>query len=130
MDGTEPMTRLPLPNENPLPAGIAATLNVVKSSSIGTIQKAIHSTTFTMGRAPTMSLPIPEKRVSKHHLTIYWANSKFFLVDYSLNGTWLNGERIQNNRPVSLDADFEHRIDLARNNTVINFIYTRIENNL
>lgn len=129
LDGTEPMTRLPLPNENPLPAGITATISVVKSSSRGKHQQAIHSTTFTMGRAPTMSMPIPEKRVSKHHLTIYWANSRFFIVDYSLNGTWLNGERIQNNRPVPLDADFEHRIDLARNNTIINFKYTRIEDN-
>lgn len=127
LDGTEPLTRLPLPNENPLPAGITATISIVKSPTLGAINQAIHSTTFTMGRAPTMSMPIPEKRVSKHHLTVYWANSRFFIVDYSLNGTWLNGERIQNNRPVPLDANFDHRIDLARNNTVISFRYSKID---
>lgn len=128
LDGTEPLTRLPLPNENPLPAGITAVISIVKSPSLDAIKQVIHSTTFTLGRAPTMSMPIPEKRISKHHLTIYWANSRFFVVDYSLNGTWLNGERIQNNRPLPLDADFEHRIDLARNNTVINFKYSKIDN--
>src|SRR5690606_32762914 len=94
--------------------------------SLGELKQPIHTTNFTVGRAPTMNLPIPEKRISKHHLTIYWANSRFFIVDYSLNGTWLNGELIQNNRPVALDADFEHRLDLARKNTVLNFKYSKI----
>lgn len=123
LDGTEPMTRLPLPNENPLPRGVTASISIVQSPTLGPIMRAIHSTTYTIGRAPTMTLPIPEKRVSKHHLTIYWANSRFFVVDYSLNGTWVNGERIQNNRPVALDVDFVHRLDLAKNNTVLNFKY-------
>ncbi|MEL6524498.1 MAG: FHA domain-containing protein [Chloroflexota bacterium] len=77
-----------------------------------------------IGRLSKMEVTIKQKRISKHHATIYWANGAFFLVDYSLNGTWLNGERLVNNRPVKLSADFNHRINLARKNTVLNFIYT------
>ncbi len=124
VDITEPLTRLPVPNQNPLPAGIKAELTVSHARSDVRNAHPIHMTMFTVGRSSDMDLTIPEKRVSKHHLSIYWANGKFFLVDYSLNGTWLNGERIQNNRPLELDAHFEHRLDLARTDTSLNFKYT------
>ena len=124
IDVTEPHTRLPVPNQNPLPRGIKARLTIGHNRTPDTTEKPVHMTMFTIGRSPNMDLPIPERRVSKHHLSIYWGNGRFFLVDYSLNGTWLNGERIQNNRPVALDDDFEHRIDLARTDTYLNFLYT------
>lgn len=123
IDITEPMTRLPVPHQNPLPPGVKAELTISHARTDSSTFHPIHMTMFTIGRGSDMDLTIPEKRVSKHHLSIYWANSKFFLVDYSLNGTWLNGERIQNNRPVALDAHFEHRIDLARTDTSLNFKY-------
>lgn len=124
IDITEPLTRLPVPNQNPLPAGIKALLTVSHARTDSNETHPIHMTMFTVGRSPNMDLPVPEKRVSKHHLSIYWANGRFFLVDYSKNGTWLNGERIQNNRPLVLDTNFEHRIDLARSDTSLNFKYT------
>src|SRR5690606_32940252 len=50
LDGTEPLTRLPLPNQNPLPSGVTATLNVTKSPSLGELKQPIHTTNFTVGR--------------------------------------------------------------------------------
>ncbi|MEL7434533.1 MAG: TIR domain-containing protein [Chloroflexota bacterium] len=128
IEGTEPLTRLPLPNENPLPKGVSATLTVVESPDLDEPETVPILTTMTqIGRLSKMEVTIKQKRISKHHATIYWANGAFFLVDYSLNGTWLNGERLVNNRPVKLSADFNHRINLARKNTVLNFIYTAPE---
>lgn len=124
IDITEPLTRLPVPNQNPLPAGVKARLTVSHARTDNDTTHPIHTTMFTVGRSPDMDLAVPEKRVSKHHLSIYWANGRFFVVDYSLNGTWLNGERIQNNRPIALDTNFEHRLDLARSDTSLNFRYS------
>ena len=124
VDITEPLTRLPMPNQNPLPAGVEATVILSHSRTDETKTFPLYATMFTLGRGMDMDLTIPEKRISKHHASIYWANGRFFVVDYSLNGVWLNGERIQNNYPVALDADFEHRLDLARSDTSLDFKYT------
>lgn len=125
--GTEPLTRLPLPNENPLPAGVEAQLDIVEAPERDAESIPIYTTMTTIGRLSKNNVTIKQKRISKQHATIYWANGAFFLVDYSLNGTWLNGERLVNNRPVRLDPDFSHRINLARKNTVLNFTYSKPE---
>ncbi|MGJ3237359.1 MAG: TIR domain-containing protein [Anaerolineae bacterium] len=122
---TEPLTRSPLADQSALPEGISAQLQIMYSPSLKARTLPIYSTHYTVGRASNMNLVIPERRISKHHLTIYWGNSRFFVVDYSLNGTWLNGERLQNNRPVALDPNFGHRFVLAHNNTECHFKYLR-----
>ena len=69
-------------------------------------------------------LQLNEKRISKQHLTLYWSNGRFRIYDSSLNGTWLNGERLTSNQSYTLDANFDHHIDLAGNYTILNFRYT------
>lgn len=124
LEGTEPMTRLPMPMENPLPKGVVATLKVVKSPTMQPVEIKIVKTIFEMGRAKERDLPIKERRISKLHITLFWANGAFFLIDYSLNGTWLNGERMEGSRRYRLDPDFTHGIDMAGNYTLLHFHYS------
>jgi predicted component of type VI protein secretion system len=81
-------------------------------------------TKYEIGRSSKVDLQIPERRISKEHATLYWSNGKFRITDTSMNGTWLNGERMESNRSYSLEPDFNHRIDLAENYTVLIFKYS------
>ncbi|MDQ7024291.1 MAG: TIR domain-containing protein [Anaerolineae bacterium] len=121
---TEPLTRLPLPLENPLPKSVTATIRIVQSPTVATAEYKIYSTTYKIGRSSQGHLQITEKRISKHHAMLYWSNGRFRLTDYSKNGTWLNGEQLTSNQSYLLAPDFNHRIDLAQNYTVLNFRYT------
>ena len=50
---------------------------------------------FTIGRVPDNSLQIDNLAVSGHHAKIYWDNDHYVIEDLgSLNGTWVNGQRI------------------------------------
>jgi hypothetical protein len=123
LDSTEPLTRLPMPMENPLPRGVEATITIAQSPTEEPRTIKIVKTIFEIGRSKERDLPIKEKRISKLHVTIYWANGAFFLIDNSLNGTWLNGERVTSNRSYRLDPHFTHGIDMAGNYTVLHFHY-------
>jgi hypothetical protein len=124
LDGTEPLTRLPMPLKNPLPAGVSAILQIVESPTINAASYKIYTTKYEIGRSSKTDLQLNEKRISKHHLTLYWSNGRFRITDSSLNGTWLNGERLTSNQSYPLEANFDHHIDLAGNYTILNFRYT------
>lgn len=124
VEGTEPLTRLPMPMENPLPAGVMATLSIIKSPTAMPSTVNMIKTIFEIGRSSERDLRIDEKRISKLHVTLYWANGAFFLIDYSMNGTWLNGERMVSNRSYKLAVNFTHLIDMAGNYTVLHFHYS------
>ena len=122
--GTEPLTRLPMPLKNPLPAGVSAQLKIIQSPTVDPTSYKLYTTKYEIGRSSKNDLQINEKRISKQHLTLYWSNGRFRITDSSLNGTWLNGERLTSNQSYTLDANFDHRIDLAENYTILNFRYT------
>src|SRR5437764_4708244 len=53
------------------------------------------NTVITIGRLPDNSLQIDNLAVSGHHAKIYWDNDHYVIEDLgSLNGTWVNGQRI------------------------------------
>ncbi|MBI3725205.1 FHA domain-containing protein [bacterium] len=52
--------------------------------------------TFTFGRQPTCSLPIPSSRVSRLHAEIRWENEKPIVADKnSSNGTFVGGRPVK-----------------------------------
>jgi len=57
--------------------------------------------TLTVGRAAECSvrLPDPDRHLSRVHLEIRARPSGVFVVDHSVNGTWLEGARLPTDRP-------------------------------
>lgn len=55
---------------------------------------------WTIGRDRQLSIPIPDRRLSRHHAAIqYIQNQGFYLVDLgSMNGSFVNGEPLQGRR--------------------------------
>ena len=55
----------------------------------------------TLGRHPNNTIQLLDKIVSKEHCIILLADGKWILRDLgSLNGTYINGERVQGERPL------------------------------
>ncbi len=48
----------------------------------------------TIGRAPDNVIVINNLHISKYHCTIELRHGHFHLFDHSLNGTWLNGQKL------------------------------------
>lgn len=58
---------------------------------------------LTVGRAPDSDLVTGDARTSKHHAVINRVEGEYYLTDLgSLNGTWLNGNRVVAHQPVPL----------------------------
>ena len=54
-----------------------------------------------LGREDDNQIVIDSRKVSRHHALIFTSGSDFFLRDLSSkNGTWLNGEPVQSDRPL------------------------------
>lgn len=57
----------------------------------------------TIGRLPENTMTIEDNRVSGHHAEIHPDNQSYVLIDRgSVNGTYINGLRIQPDKPVRL----------------------------
>lgn len=56
----------------------------------------------TVGRSESCSLVVldPPKKVSRHHLDVINEHGKFFVIDQSTNGTYINGSRIRSRERV------------------------------
>jgi phosphoserine phosphatase RsbU/P len=55
----------------------------------------------TMGRADDCRLPIKDRYLSRHHAEILWMDGRWVVNDAgSVNGTFVNGERIQRAVPI------------------------------
>lgn len=65
----------------------------------------------TLGRAPNNDLCLEHPNVSKFHAYLRREGAGWALVDArSLNGTWVNGERLAPERPVALKDGDEVRL--------------------
>lgn len=53
-----------------------------------------------VGRDAECDLPLDDPTVSRHHCEIHWDGSHFSLTDHSQNGTYLDGERIDDTTPL------------------------------
>jgi len=59
------------------------------------------SGSVTVGREKTATLHVDDKTLSREHTKFYIENGKLFVRDLeSRNGTFLNGQRIQNTQPL------------------------------
>lgn len=60
--------------------------------------------TFTIGRDPTCTLPVPSEKVSRLHAEIRWKDGEPLLVDLgSVNGTVVSNRRVAEQRLVAGD---------------------------
>ncbi len=60
-----------------------------------------------------IELKDPEDYVSRKHCVISFHNGKLSLVDTSLNGTYVNGERVEKNNVVDLNPNDDLRFARA-----------------
>ena len=73
-----------------------ARINIVTSEGIQTVELKAHN---TVGRHPNNSVQLLDKIVSKEHCIILQADGRWILRDLgSLNGTYINGDRVQGER--------------------------------
>jgi len=85
---------------------------------------AVQEPTYWIGRDNAMMLTIPEKPISSTHACINWDQGQYYLIDYSTNGTWLNGHRLERETPYPLAPDQTHQIRLATECALLTFHYT------
>jgi pSer/pThr/pTyr-binding forkhead associated (FHA) protein len=55
----------------------------------------IGTTPLSIGRGPSSDIPVHSEEVSRRHALLMRAPQGFLLVDSSLHGTYVNGERVQ-----------------------------------
>jgi len=58
-----------------------------------------------IGRHPTNAIVVPDPIVSRRHATIVYENLRHYVIDQSMAGTLLNGQRIPSNNPQLLNDD-------------------------
>ena len=86
-------------------AAPAATLRYSLQENADEQLVALSPLPFTVGRAETADLQIDSSRVSREHATIHWENGQFWVRDLgSTNGTFLNGQRIEQEALVDGDV--------------------------
>jgi hypothetical protein len=81
----------------PPATGCLISLPEGKSHLIGTAP-------LTIGRGPSSDIPVHSEDVSRGHAYVLRTPQGFLLVDSSLHGTYINGERVQSQR-VLVDGD-------------------------
>jgi pSer/pThr/pTyr-binding forkhead associated (FHA) protein len=77
------------------------TVYLVSNLANGRTQTLLQSQgIWTIGRDRQLSIPIPDRHLSRHHAAIqYIQNQGFYLVDLgSMNGSFVNGEPLQGRR--------------------------------
>jgi len=75
---------------------------------------------LTMGRDAKADVVVPGGQISRRHAEIVATPRGYVLVDYSTNGSWVNGERVQNQRLLARadiirmgDEEFRFYADVA-----------------
>ncbi len=89
-DSTQNSEQVGVPG--PVPA---VTLTMRKGPNAGK-RHAFNRSTISIGRMDDNDLAIPDKRVSRRHVSITWEDNGFILRDLgSVNGTFLNGAPVE-----------------------------------
>ncbi|MGB9600775.1 MAG: FHA domain-containing protein [Myxococcota bacterium] len=63
-----------------------------------------------IGRSPVCNIVLDESYISSEHLVIIVIFGQIFLIDRSLNGVFVNEQKIKRNTPIFLKADDEVRL--------------------
>jgi pSer/pThr/pTyr-binding forkhead associated (FHA) protein len=96
--GREPESRLPCQDETSgdrqPTAGRLVSLPNGKAYVIGLAP-------LTIGRGPSSDIPVHSEEVSRSHAYLIRTPKGFLLVDSSLHGTYINGERVKVQRLLS-----------------------------
>ncbi len=84
----------------------AARQPVVELPGVGLI-RLNQATNLLLGRSPDSPLsPVASDNVSSRHAELRWDGSNVWITDLgSLNGTYVNGERLASHRSVALEHD-------------------------
>ncbi len=61
--------------------------------------KALPEGELYIGRHPANDIVVPDPTVSRRHATVFYKNLRHYIIDQSMAGTLLNGERIITNEP-------------------------------
>ncbi len=79
-----------------MPTASAAYLVVRRDDGYGDVFPLVNGQRYTLGRAPTNRIVLKDDLCSREHAEVYFADGHWRLRDLnSLNGTRLNGERLQ-----------------------------------
>ena len=62
--------------------------------------------TVSIGRSEQCDIVISDQQVSRNHATIEKSGSTYFVLDHSLNGTYINGKKIQKKTELKTDDVF------------------------
>ncbi len=104
----QPPAPVRAPAPQPVAAAPSATIRVAQTPDPASQGKAVriyHQSPFTMGREECGLNFSGDRKVSRKHAVIAFdmTSNTFFITDLgSVNGVWVNGVRIQANRPVPL----------------------------
>ena len=87
----------PLPSRTDTPRTIQPSVGRLVSLPQGK-SHLIGSAPLTIGRGPSSDIPVHREDVSRGHAYVLRTPQGFLLVDSSLHGTYVNGERVQAQR--------------------------------
>jgi pSer/pThr/pTyr-binding forkhead associated (FHA) protein len=116
-----------------LPADIDAMIEVLKSPQAEPATYTIWRTVYHVGRGDKTDLRLPGAMISNNHFSIYWTRDSFWVIDTSLNQTWLRWADTENilerGIPVKLEIGRDYQLILAREDTMLRFRYVKSEVN-
>jgi pSer/pThr/pTyr-binding forkhead associated (FHA) protein len=112
-----------------LPEDIDAMIEVLKSPQAEAATYTIWRTVYHVGRGDKTDLRLPGAMISNNHFSIYWLNNSFWIIDTSLNQTWLRWGDIdtilERGNPVKLEIGRDYQLILAREDTMLRFRYVQ-----
>jgi pSer/pThr/pTyr-binding forkhead associated (FHA) protein len=112
-----------------LPQDIDAMIEVLKSPQAEAATYTIWRTVYHVGRGDKTDLRLPGGMISNNHFSIYWSKGSFWVIDTSLNQTWLrwseNEVVLERGNPVKLEMGQDYQLILAREDTMLRFRYVQ-----
>jgi hypothetical protein len=95
----EPEWQSPPPQAFPPPGPVALARLEMVSGNLPVPMVQVSGTDFTIGRGSTNQLNIPDRKVSRAHARLRYAQGTWFVQDQnSAIGTYVNGQRVQAGR--------------------------------
>lgn len=120
-----PLQNVDFPPLARLPEDIDAMIEILRSPQAEAATYTIWRTVYHIGRGDKTDLRLPGSMISNNHLSLYWANNTFWIIDTSLNQTWLrwtdNEIVLERGNPMKLEMGIDYQIMLARDDTLLRF---------